>query len=308
MIRIVLPIVFILCMASTCERSLDLELEEIPPRLVVIAYFTNDASTQVTVKQTRPIDEAQQDVYIKNATVQIFEGDEFLEQLELVDGPTVLYPYYANSNFVPEVNVLYNIKVEAPGFEPVMAQNSIPNSIPISTLQVSDIQTGPGENPGDLIYRYRVRLSFNDPADEVNFYHLTFSQQVLEYIVTEGDTTITGTNEELIRFNDINNNNTLTASLFGGVLLEDTSFNGDLVTNWFDLQQVIDTDREILGKMFVSLRSVTEEYYQYERSVNNQKNDPTAPFGSPSVLFNNIENGAGVFAGYNQSMDSVIIQ
>ena len=308
MIRILLPIIFILCIASTCERSVELDIERPAPRLVVISYFTNDASTQVSVKETRYIDEAQQDIYINDATVEIFKGDEFVEQLNLVGESTTQFPYYANSNFIPEVNVVYNIKVEAPGYEPVMAQNSIPFSIPISTLQVSNIQSEVGENPGDRVYSYRVRLSFEDPAGEVNFYHLTFSQQILNYEVTEGDTSIISSRQEIIRFNTLSNDNTITASVLGGVLLEDTIFDGDLFTNWFDLQQIIKTDREILGKMFVSLRSVSKEYYQYQRSLSNQQNDPDPPFGSPSVLFNNIENGAGVFAGYNQSMDSVIIQ
>ena len=198
--RILPPILFLLFVAATCERSVDIDTEVPNPRLVVDCNFTPQQEMHVEVSTTKSIESSAATVYIEDATVEIFEGDEFVEQLFVVNGLTVDEPYYVNSDFFPEVDVLYNIKVQAPGFDPVMAQSKIPRPIDINTVQISNLLSEQGTNSGEMDYSYTVTISFLDPEKEKNYYHLNFFQQIYEFEGTEDNPIITGSKSEACDF------------------------------------------------------------------------------------------------------------
>ena len=52
--------------------------------------------------------------------------------------------------------------------------------------------------------------------------------------------------------------------------------------------------------MYALLRTVTEEYYQYIFTRDLQASVENNPFAQPVQVFDNIENGLGIFAGYSQ--------
>ena len=303
--RLLIPLCFLLFVAATCERSVDLGIEEPDPRLVVISNFTSNMEMQVEVTRSRYIEDATPKTYILDATVEIFQGEDFIEQFELVSGPAVPSPFYTSTDFVPEVNVLYNIKVDAPGFDPVMAQSKIPAPIEIGALQVKDLEQKPGTNEGEISYSYTVLLTFFDPAEEKNYYHLNFYQQIHNIQRLEGVITILSSYLEQIDFSPINDNNSSIAFFNGGILFEDGDLNGNAITNTFVLNKTIQSETEQLGQMFVELRSVSEEYYRYYNSLSRQQNSGGPPFSEEVILYNNIENGLGVFAGYNMDIDSI---
>jgi hypothetical protein len=60
--------------------------------------------------------------------------------------------------------------------------------------------------------------------------------------------------------------------------------------------------------MFAELRTVSEEYYLYYNSLSRQRTGNNGPFADPVMIYGNVENGQGIFAGYNASVDSVAIQ
>lgn len=297
----------ILIIAATCERPLDIKLEEPEARLVVISNFTNNQAIQVQVSKSRSVLNTGDIAYINDAVVEIFDEDLLLETLELVPLIGKTPPFYTTRVLVPEVDVVYTIKVEAPGFDPVMAHSKIPPKIDIHSLEITDLIVREGEMENELIYSYTVSLSFEDPEEQLNYYHLNFYQQIINYINIEGDTTILDTYLQQIDFSPAIDNNSLIAYFEGGVLFEDTPFNGKLIAYTFPLQVRIDEANELIGKMFVELRAVSEEYYQFYNSLSRQQENPGIPFTEPVILFNNIENGQGIFAGYNLSVDSIAV-
>lgn len=48
--------------------------------------------------------------------------------------------------------------------------------------------------------------------------------------------------------------------------------------------------------------TMSEDYYKYQKSYINQVNNISNPFASSSEVYTNIENGVGIFAGYNKQM------
>lgn len=53
---------------------------------------------------------------------------------------------------------------------------------------------------------------------------------------------------------------------------------------------------------WLELVSMSEDYYKYQKSYINQVTNISNPFASPIEVYSNIENGVGIFAGYNRQM------
>jgi len=113
----------------SCEEPATPNIGQIDPQLVVVSNFTNGQAIEVNISQTQAVTDPSQIIYIDDATVNIYDGANFLEQLELVQNGEKSIPFYTSRSLKPEVGVTYTILVAAPGFDQVMATSSIPPSI-----------------------------------------------------------------------------------------------------------------------------------------------------------------------------------
>lgn len=292
--------------ASTCEQGVDLGLEEQEPYLVVESNFTVDQFVEVNVTRSQGLFDPNIINFITNAVVELFQGDTFIERLDITQTNENTPPFYTTKQFKPEENIIYTIKVSAPGFEPVEAMSVIPPLTKIEAFEIDFPQVRPGETPNSTSFRFNVRLAFTDPPNP-NFYHLRFFQQIISYNRVEGDTILTGTDLREINFTPLIDNNYMTVFFDGGVLIEDGPFDGQSILYTFPLQVTINPDQELLGKVFVDLLSVSEEYYRYYNSLSRQLESGNGPFTEPVIIDDNVDNGGGIFAGFNTSRDSVSV-
>ncbi len=295
----------LLALFSACESPVEIDLSGLETKLAVISNFAPDQPLQVRVSKTQSVINSDSPEYIKDASVLLYRGTAFLETLQPMPGDANTPPIYITQNFQPEVGEVYTLKVEAPGFKQVQATSKIPAPARIRALDVSNISVQPMGN--ELTFKYRVTFVFDDPAVEANFYHLNFYQQIWNYKIEEGDTVITGNWLRRIEFSSQNDNNSLIAYFDGGVLFDDASFNGKIVGYSFDLETGIQPEKHLLGKMFAELRTVSKEYYLFHNSLSRQQTSNGGPLSEPVIIYNNIENGRGIFAGYSPSVDSVAI-
>lgn len=291
--------------ASTCERPADLEIDGPEPTLVVISNFSDQGVIKVQVSTSMDALTGGSVEYVTDANVELLEGDEFIEQLQLVE-PVSMPPYYTTYELKPKVGVLYTIKVHAPGFRTVSAKSVIPPQIRIDQLEVENVRQW-DSGDGTRRFNYDVALSFSDPHREKNFYHLKFFQQIKEYQRIQGEIDITRVRYKEISFSALNDNNNQLAYFNGGVLFEDGMLDGQRITYSFPLETTIQPEREMLGKVVAELRAVSEDYYLYHTSLDRQQNNPGVPFTEPVFIHNNIENGQGIFAGYSVSVDSLTV-
>lgn len=293
----------LLIFTIACERPVDLNIETPSQKLVVISNFSPTQPLQVEVSQARSVLSTEAPNYIKNATVDVYENTEFVERLQLINTDPESPSYYAAKYFVPKEKNLYTIRVEAPDFEPISSESSIPQRINIERLAISEVNTFL-EKDNHLIYNFKVAINFKDPKEEENYYHLNFYQQVLKYEVIQNDTLITGSYFRRVEFSPETDNNSFIAYFDGGTLFEDKPFNGKFITYSFQSRSYIYTDQELLGDMFVELRTTSKEYYLFHNSLSRQQTSPSGPFTEPVIIFNNIQNGSGIFAGYNFAISS----
>lgn len=290
----------VLCMASTCEKPVDLNLPQPDPQLVVVSNFTSGEAMRVRVSRSRSILDDSPEDYIVDAVVELFdENDNMLEQLSLVT-PQIprVSPYYTSGSTAFKPGETYKLKVSAPGFDTVMSKSQIPPHTQIRDFLVSGLTSGPGSKPGSVRYDYQVLLSFDDPGSQQNFYHLNFFQEVEDIVVGQRYL-------QPVVFSSFTDNNYLLAYFAGGVLIEDKEINGQRVSYSFPMSIEIYPAFQLLGKIYVELRTTSEEYYLFHNSLSRQQTNNGGINGEPIFIYNNIENGHGIFAGYSSSMDSL---
>ncbi len=295
----------LLGLSATCERPVDLPIDLPEPRLVVVSNFTLMRQLEVRVSRSQSILDAGVGEYLPDARVELYSAGLLLEQLELVIPPGGrIPPYYTTRNVALREGVEYLIRVEVEGFEPVTAVSAIPPPVPISYFQVYNASLGPAQSPGAVLYDYSVRFNFQDPPNETNYYHLNFFQQVKEYINIEGDTIILRELLYPLVFSSANDNNVINAYFSGGILMQDNPFRTGLN---FHTSFEVEPEFELLGKVFVELRTVSEDYYLFHSSLSRQQEQPQGPLTEPVIVYDNVDNGHGIFAGYNTSTDSVSV-
>lgn len=307
MIRKILPYIFLawLGLGATCERTLELDIDEPPTKLVVNSSFTLGEKVKVNVSKSQYILDNSLPEYLANAIVTLWEGDAFIEKLVIfVDPAERIAPYYVTTNFEPLAATTYTIRVEALGFETVEAHSFIPEPIAFNRLTVSPITEIPATSTFGMRFSYEVNLDFDDPKNEDNFYHLNLFQEILSISVSpDGDTMVD--DRRLVRAElSVDNPKVVADAMIGGVLLKD---NPTIDGYRFPVEVEIIPEFESLGKVIAELRTVSEEYYLYYTSFSRQQNQSDGPFNDPIVIFNNVENGQGFFAGYNTTQDSVTV-
>jgi len=291
----------------SCDKVNPIELDQEEPELVVVSNFTKGKDIRVIVSKSRSITDQSMPEYLLDATVELYRGAEYLETLELIDpkGQEGQVPFYTSYTFQPEVNIVYHLKASAPGFRSVTSQSRIPEQINLLSIDLDDV-VQEELNSGQIEVEFELNLNFEDPVQEINYYHISLMQQYHHYMLTEdGDTSIIDTEVEPIRLGKQNNSNTEVAHVGGGMLLTDEPFDGKIISYNIPISLQYNPAEELLGKIFVDLRAVSEEYYRYFEALSRQEDATDSPFEDPVFLFDNIEGGKGVFAGYNSSLDSL---
>ncbi|MAT55808.1 MAG: hypothetical protein CMN32_15125 [Saprospirales bacterium] len=301
-----LPFVFLSFLLFTaCEEPLEFDLND-EERLVIYSNFSNQQTLEVFVSKTRSVLNTEPTTFLEDATVMVFVDNELVEILQAMpasetgDKP----PFYKTLKLKPEVGVVYTIKVSVPGFDPVTATNSIPPSVPIESVDYSN--TGQTEVNESKNVKFDVAVSFIDPADEENYYHLVFLQKLTPYTVSpSGDTILSEVviNAPLTVFPS-----NLDMPVTGyydhrSFLIKDRFFNGEKLRLNFWGMYDYDPGKYLPGDFVIELRTVSEAYYLYHITLSRQINTEN-PLSEGVVVYDNVENGEGIFAGYSSSFNS----
>jgi len=283
-------------LAASCEEVFDPTMLSGEARLVVISQFSPGEEVIVRISRTRAVTDPQGISVVDNAEVTILEDTMVVAQLEKRWDNSGEILYYSSSDFIPEEGILYTIIVEAPGFPPVSAKSLIPALIPIKEVRIGEVEV---DSTGEF-YSYPLSIRFADPGSVTNYYHLNLSQLVSRKLEERFDT-IT----QRLDFDRVYDSRDRLTDLEGGLLLSDQTFDGEEMEITVPVTIRINPERESLGSVQVELRSVTEEYYLFQSSIVRQTNSSINPLSEPTLLFNNVQNGHGIFAGYNSTLQRV---
>lgn len=290
-----------------CSKEISIEIPEKQPKLVIeatlVPYSANGKHLGVTVKTSRHIFDTSSAKPITNAEVLIFKNGGLLVSPDY-DSIYQFYPLGFGPMQGPLAGETYRIEVSAPGYKKVFAETHIPEKVLIDTITIDRI--GYFDDSG-LVYS-KLTISFTDPPEEDNYYEIVVTSIGMEYRASAYRALSTFepfiVNEphypDETRI-DLKNPNRL--------LFNDKTFNGqqtELDLYYFASQRLGVThllNSEILS---VQLRNISYEYYLYQstmlHSSFNREADILYGLGEPLNVISNIENGYGIFAGFNNDV------
>jgi len=283
-------------MLSACEEPVDLGFEVVESQLVVSSTFFPDDVVKVYLSATQPTVGEQSINEITDATVSILEGNETKEVLHYVAGQDGRRGRYQSMIFKPKVGRTYTLFATKSGFKPIDATSSIPEPVEIVDLEVLDIVSR-RTVAGLEVFTFTLKINYDDPEFVDNFYDIRISQLVMPYFVkSNGDTVTMGIQAKVVQA-PIENYEENTIAGEASILVRDRPSEDGLTIT---LQSRFDPRTELLGNLRAELRTVSEPYFDYQRTIQREGQALPIGVGDPRVSsFGNVQQGIGVFAGYN---------
>ncbi len=280
-----------------CEEPVDLGFEVVESQLVVSSTFFPDDVVKVFLTATQPTVGEQSINEITDATVTILEGNEVKELLHYVAGQNGRRGSYQSNNFRPKVGRTYTLFATKSGFKPIDASSSIPEPVQIVDLEVLD-DVSRMTVEGLEIFTFTLKINYDDPEFIDNFYDIRISQMVMPYFVkSNGDTVKMGTKAKVVQ-PPIENYEENTVTGEASILVRDRPAEDGLTIK---LQSRFDPKTELLGDLQAELRTVSEPYFDYQLTIQREGQALPIGVGDPRVSsFGNVQQGVGVFAGYNR--------
>ncbi|MCW9707476.1 DUF4249 domain-containing protein [Fodinibius salsisoli] len=273
-----------------CENVVQLDVPNKENQLVVNSLFHPDSTFGVSLSQSQFVLDNGEFKKVSGATVKLTdeEGDELTTMQE---GESGIY----TSDLKPQSGRSYQIKVSKEGFPSATATGNVPaDSAMMTKYEVK-------RNSSSQRF---INLSiWLDDSNSEDYYQLYGKQKITLY----GEEIDTTTYEHELFFSSDD-------PVFGEevngqrrLLLDDVLFNGKTYkinlsttvgsTQCSPMSEICDQETEVI----LYIRKLSEAYFKYMETLSLQDNLSENPFAEPVPVYDNIENGVGIFGGYKVS-------
>lgn len=308
-------LVVLLALFVSCERREKFNFPEMEPAIVINSILVPESPFSVHISVAMPVSDSYVQVidtdeygyplsqirpnpkFIDNASVMMYEDGVLLCTLEHTEDG-----YYV-SDKCPKVGSTYMLVVNAPGYKECRATTIIQSPPVLSNMNFRDTVTI--DNEGYPLSEVSFTITDNSPSR--NFYEL--NGRVLSknpeidygriYFNASRTTDKVLTQSECLPFNRV-------YLLFTDDYFSNASHNLSAIYNGprtnYDLE--------------ITLKSVSESYYEYRRSTFMQEYEDEGLFewiaggeslsSIPVDIYSNIENGYGIFASYSIMTDTIM--
>lgn len=291
----------------SCQETIDIKVPEHKPFLVLNSILNAGEPINVSVTASKQYPPAfDTSLIIKNATVRLFEDGFYQEDLVFKESyRNRIYSgtYYSLSGLKPQTGHTYSIDVTAPGYDKISSETSIPEPVPIISVDTNSILTLNGRS---TYTRHEATIKFNDPGEQKNYYKLKVFQinrykALIPVAIVCNDLNIMYfklPNDGSFGLGEQESNSLILSEIY----LSDEFFNGSIYNLKIDIAP-LDNGR----RLYFRLYSMNEEYFNYVRSYFNQVYKKNDMFSEPYQVYSNIINGAGIFSSSSMSVDSSIV-
>lgn len=286
-----------------CQKPLEIDYPEIEPKLVVNCTFTQDSLVKLKLMHTSQFDDTVLH-FVDDAKCEIWQNETLFDELQNIENG-----YYIGTKY-PEPDINYNLKIEHNIYENISAQSYCPEKSEIINIYKEDF-VYPVESDINMENRkYSVlNLNFIDNKQMGNYYFVSLKARQYYSIEDEQnkwtDINLKSysefvKNEEILEFEPeylIFNN-----SLFENA---ETKIEVLYLLNWWGSMGDGQTVVYSYGSHQINYKfgNISKEYYLYLKSLLKHKFNQNSEIfyyqGDPVQMYTNIENGYGIFAGYN---------
>lgn len=296
--KILSAIIFLI--VTSCELTVDVDLPEFKPSLVVNCVISpEDTAVVLNLSQNRSIlDNSYDFILVNNATVKFYEGETFIGNLLPANDPGSY-----SLDFNPQRGKEYSINIDKTGFEPVSSSTQIPSDT--AQISLSAISHKPDEYGGQST---RITYMIRDPKGpdfyETSLYILYgydnwYYDEVLDSVIHEKHKPTwqkihySNVGADVNEFEDNSYQQQFSDELFDGQ-------NHESIIEFSSFRQPDETGADTLRFKLV-VHKLTSDYYRYLNTSQLQSDLGGSPFAQPIQVYSNIKNGLGILGSHNSS-------
>ncbi len=294
-----LSITTIVLIVCSCETVVDVPPPEFTPSLVAHGFFTSDSLWAVKLTKSIGFTEAGSPDDVDDASVEIWNNEVLIANPTRRDSG--LYVATGKPN---NPGSTFTLRASSPTAGSVVAHDELPS--PVRIVRTAEIHT---RQPDSLSRRnvYTVELDLIDDASTDDYYGIALLQ--VRWRLNRKSGAITPLPAGFFQFEsddevlgespfDILSNE---KSIYYEAFFSDDLINGTTHTISFDLQYDDPSPKAeiIVQRAFaVVLLSVSKDFYSYWTTAGDQLFTNQNPFSEPLDVHSNVENGLGIFAGF----------
>ncbi len=288
---------------SSCERELQLSNSE-NGLMVLNGLIDANETIAISLVKSASILEDEPINEITDATVSIFKDGIFMEDLVfMASDDTPINKYYGQGN--PEPNGNYSIEVTHPTYGLISATTIIPESPAITNVYCQNTSDGLSD-----VLQLNFQFTLND-SPETDYYFLRLGAPVYRM-----ENNVVG---EFYGFNPIEISEQPVAGevyLNKGFIFSDESFNDSqlefsgigktlnepypfIVISTFPELPVADLFLDTT-KVVIRLEKLSYDAYLFYTSHAAYLETWNDDYAEPTLIYNNIDNGLGLFGGINK--------
>jgi len=304
-------LIALLLFLGSCIKEVELKDIDVEQYICINGMFCPDNYFTVNICKTGHNSIDSKILPVENAKVVLWSGNELIEELTMDS-----VGYYSTKINKPVANKEYTIKVDVPGFKQVTATDIVPDEVPIVKHNVI-FDNYYAEN---WIFS-TLLFSFLDPESVKNYYLINikriFNKSYLWTDTAIGSRLIRSDDE--IFFRDENH-----SKLYGAESNSFLIFNDENIFNLTNNNYRINYFEDNVGSVYADtlyyntttdiliLKNISKNMYEFYKSYNvftvivNESviNQSNYYFN----LYSNVENGYGIFAGYNNYLDTFLLK
>lgn len=293
----------LLLILGACELIIDIETPPFNKSLVINSIVNTDSTISAVISRDRYVlDNSIGNFgveHIEDANVFLFENEIPIGQLTFQeeDDEFNFVNGYFKIDHVAFPGSTYRLDVSAPGFKNATVSTIIPDrTAGLRNLAIEEVPDEFGftsykitgileDQVGEDFYEIQFFESWNNPI---------FNDQG-EIIGTENVFSTMYVETDDLLFED---------HLWDLLIFSDDLFEGRsyeiMVDTWVNdfsrYEDEFDIDPD--HKIFIQVKSISEDYFNFFNTVALQNWTSGDPFSEPVQVFSNVENGFGIFAGY----------
>ena len=290
---------FSACNEDKFLKELEVDLPDVDSQLAVTATMSDaDEELRVFVGRTATtLAPADADAPVENAIIRLTRDGQSLGDFTFADPDTPdeegRSGFYRlpNTDGLLVTDATYELEVTAPGFEPTMGTQTLPDTGRIVSIAIEP--EGFIDTDGERLDELTLRI--DDIKGVRNYYRLDISVQYVETF--ENQQGEMDTFRYVQNIYPVTNDPTIEEGWISGLYFTDSAFEdreviirlGVFRPRFFGgTQTTIDGFR-------VELNNLTQDFYNYERSRDAYQQARDNPFAEPVTIVGNLDGGPGIF-------------
>ena len=285
----------------SCEEQSEMKIDN----YVVNSFFSDNQPFIIKTSNTVSVFDTARYSSVKGFEGKLYEdgepvGDFTFQDAYIRDGiPSEIPEGYTVKDFTMKQGKEYRFELKR-GNEVISGSDIIPEVVPFTLTEIGEV-----DDEYDIDYKgIQYTLNFKDKPDEENFYVVAYNLTEFHDENDELGWTQAGgwmqTDDPAIEFDYYHQ-----GIMHGGgrFIFSDNYFDGreySLPISFF-----VGHRGERRKRLNIYLLSVSRQYYLYVTTSLKQLKNNEDYYAEPTTVYNNIENGFGIFAGFSSHQQAV---